>query len=202
MKIRKTDVVVLGAGTAGLAAYHAVRDAKRRAIVVDRGPLGTTCAREGCMPSKAALHAGRRFATADALLRPDPATRGRLRDRLWREVRTLRDDLAGGTAETTRRDLGRDLVTGHARFVAPDAIEVDGIRLEAGAFVVATGSHPMIPEDLARHGSSIATGILTTDTLFSMRTEPSQATAKVSSSSDGSVDFMKVNRELICTLAS
>ena len=172
MKIRKTDVIVIGAGTAGLAAYHAVRDAKARAILVDHGPLGTTCARVGCMPSKAALRAGRRFATADTLADWDAATRITMRDRLWREVRGLRDDLAGGTAETTRREVGRDLVMGRARFVAPDTIEVDGVRLQADAFVVATGSHPVIPPPLAHLGTSVAKGILTTDTLFSVRTLP------------------------------
>ncbi len=172
MKTRKVDVIVIGAGTAGLAAYHAIGGTKHRALLVDHGPLGTTCARVGCMPSKAALYAGRRFATANALGRWDLATQAATRDRLWREVRSLRDDLAGGTAETTRTVVGRDLVMGRARFVAPHAIEVDGVRLEAGAFVVATGSHPVIPAALARYGTSVARGILTTDTLFSLTRLP------------------------------
>ena len=172
MKTRRTDVLVIGAGTAGLAAYRAVRHAGHRAVVVDHGPLGTTCARVGCMPSKSALHAGRRFATANALGRFDPALQRTLRDRLWREVGSLRDDLAGGTADATRDDLGRDLVTGRARFVGPDAIEVDGRRIEAGAFVVAAGSHPIVPAALARYGTSVVKGILTTDTLFSVKRLP------------------------------
>lgn len=172
MKTRRTDVLVIGAGTAGLAAYRAVRRAGHRAVVVDHGPLGTTCARVGCMPSKSALHAGRRFAIAEALGRFDEAMQRTLRDRLWREVGRLRDDLAGGTADTTRADLGRDLVMGAAHFVGRDAIEVDGRRIEAGAFVVAAGSHPVVPPALARYGTSVAKGILTTDTLFSVKRLP------------------------------
>ncbi len=172
MKTRKADVIVIGAGTAGLAAWHAVRDAGHRALLVDHGPLGTTCARVGCMPSKAALYAGRRFATANTLGHWDVAMQARVRDRLWREVRSLRDDLAGGTADTTRTVLGRNLVTGGARFVAPNAIEVAGVRLEAGGFVVATGSHPVVPPALARYGTSVARGILTTDSLFSLTRLP------------------------------
>ena len=172
MKTRKADVIVIGAGTAGLAAWHALRHAKCRAILVDHGPLGTTCARVGCMPSKAALHAGRRFATANALAHWDRPTQALVRDRLWREVRAVRDELAGGTADATREEVGRNLVMGRARFVAPDAIEVDGLRLEARAFVVATGSHPVVPPVLARYGVGVATGILTTDTLFSLKRLP------------------------------
>src|SRR5438270_8793880 len=46
------DVAVIGAGTAGLAAYRAAKAAGKRAVVIESGPYGTTCARVGCMPSK------------------------------------------------------------------------------------------------------------------------------------------------------
>src|SRR5512145_2685969 len=47
-----TDVAVIGAGTAGLAAYRAAVAAGKRAVVIEGGPYGTTWARVGCMPSK------------------------------------------------------------------------------------------------------------------------------------------------------
>src|SRR4249919_3474556 len=46
------DVAVIGAGTAGLAAYRAATAGGRRAVLIEGGPHGTTCARVGCMPSK------------------------------------------------------------------------------------------------------------------------------------------------------
>src|SRR5882757_4248662 len=46
------DVAVIGAGTAGLAAYRAARAAGARAVIIEGGAYGTTCARVGCMPSK------------------------------------------------------------------------------------------------------------------------------------------------------
>lgn len=52
------DVAIIGAGTAGLNALREVRHAGKSFVLVDHGPLGTTCSRVGCMPSKAALHAG------------------------------------------------------------------------------------------------------------------------------------------------
>src|SRR6185369_4368181 len=52
MNSLSTDVVVIGAGTAGLAAYRAATAGGKRAILVENGPYGTTCARVGCMPSK------------------------------------------------------------------------------------------------------------------------------------------------------
>ena len=52
MKRISVDVAVIGAGTAGLAAYRAAIAAGRRAVLIEGGPYGTTCARVGCMPSK------------------------------------------------------------------------------------------------------------------------------------------------------
>ena len=46
------DVAILGAGTSGMAAYREVVKHTDRVALIDGGPLGTTCARVGCMPSK------------------------------------------------------------------------------------------------------------------------------------------------------
>ena len=52
MKQIVIENVVIGAGTAGLAAYRALKAAGRPALIIEGGPHGTTCARVGCMPSK------------------------------------------------------------------------------------------------------------------------------------------------------
>src|SRR5438128_7173359 len=52
MKTFNVDVAVIGAGTAGLAAYRAAVAGGRRAVLIEGGAYGTTCARVGCMPSK------------------------------------------------------------------------------------------------------------------------------------------------------
>src|SRR3954463_9016009 len=52
MNIVNADIAVIGAGTAGLAAYRAARSHGKRAVLIESGPYGTTCARVGCMPSK------------------------------------------------------------------------------------------------------------------------------------------------------
>lgn len=52
MKTLTVDVAVIGAGTAGLAAYRAARSHGKRVVLIEGGPYGTTCARVGCMPSK------------------------------------------------------------------------------------------------------------------------------------------------------
>ena len=55
------DTLIIGAGTAGLAALREVRKRTERYLIVNEGPWGTTCARVGCMPSKALIEAANAF---------------------------------------------------------------------------------------------------------------------------------------------
>ena len=57
----RTDVAIIGAGTAGLAALAKVRKAGKSFVLIDGGELGTTCARVGCMPSKVAIQVAEDF---------------------------------------------------------------------------------------------------------------------------------------------
>ncbi|MEO6155697.1 MAG: FAD-dependent oxidoreductase, partial [Thermomonas sp.] len=50
--VHEVDVAIIGAGTAGMGAYHEVRKKTDRIALIEGGPFGTTCARVGCMPSK------------------------------------------------------------------------------------------------------------------------------------------------------
>src|SRR3546814_6777586 len=95
MLTMKVDFAIIGAGTAGMSAFHAIKAAGKQVVLIDRGPLGTTCARVGCMPSKAALHAGMRWLTAKDL--PAGATLSAQGPQaLWAHARQPRAMLAGG----------------------------------------------------------------------------------------------------------
>ena len=167
MTTLETDVAVIGAGTAGVTAFHAIRRAGPEALLIDRGPLGTTCARVGCMPSKAALHAAQQWRT---LLRLTggivPA--GCSANALWHEARQTRDALWQAAAQRTRSGAGERLLEGEARFLAPDLLAVGAQRVRARAFVVAPGSHPVVPPPLAALGERV----LTTDSLFELERLP------------------------------
>ncbi|HEY0878412.1 MAG TPA: dihydrolipoyl dehydrogenase [Zeimonas sp.] len=158
------DVVVIGAGTAGLAALREIRKRTERFVLIDDGKWGTTCARVGCMPSKAlieaagAFHRRHSFATfgirgAETLHADIPAVLAR--------VRALRDQFVRGVRKVTDA-LGDRAIEGRARIVAPDCVEVNGRRLQARRIIVATGSQPVVPAPWHALGERL----LTTDTLF------------------------------------
>ena len=163
-----TDVAIIGAGTAGLNALKEVRRAGKSFVLIDQGPLGTTCARVGCMPSKAVLHAGA-LKQGSAFIGTDAGcATGAAPDALWQAARKMRDTLAKGAADRTNAAAGENLVMGRARFIAPDAVEVGGRRVVAKAFVVAAGSRPLVPAFL----DVVSDRVLTTDTLFEMASLP------------------------------
>lgn len=171
----QTDVAIIGAGSAGLYALREVRRAGREFVLIDRGPLGTTCARVGCMPSKVALHAGAQWAArkafADAGIRGADALEIDL-SQTWAHVRKKRDQFSASATGKTREAAGERLIEGEARFIEPTLIEVDGPagvqRIRARAVVVATGSRPVMPGWLA----PVRAHTVSTDELFELETLP------------------------------
>jgi len=140
------DVAVIGAGTAGLAAYRAAIATKKRAVVIESGPYGTTCARVGCMPSKlllAAAEAAQHARHAGPLgVHATVHVDGReVMDRVKRE----RDRFVGFVLEGVDAIPAADKLRGHARFVSPGVLAVGDARIQAGAVVIATGSSPVVP---------------------------------------------------------
>ena len=154
----------------GLYALSQIRRATDDFLVVDHGPLGTTCARVGCMPSKVLIQVAEDYHRREALagegivggegLHVDPVA-------VMAHVRKLRDGFVGHIVPRTEA-MGEKLVRGTARFVGPNAIEVDGERIEAERFILAVGSRPVVPESWKALGDRM----MTTDSLFEQETLP------------------------------
>lgn len=161
------DTIILGAGTAGLAALREVKKRTEHFLIVNEGPWGTTCARVGCMPSKMlieaanALHARTTFDTfglrgAAGLSADLPAVLERMR--------ALRDEFVAGTVRAS--DAGERSLSGRARILDARHVEVDGKTFTTRSIIVATGSRPVVPQDWLAFGDRI----LSTDTLFEQPT--------------------------------
>jgi dihydrolipoamide dehydrogenase len=143
---RPVDVAVVGAGTAGLAAFRAASMATPRVLLIEGGAHGTTCARVGCMPSKlliaaadaahGARHAGT-FGVRASVEIDGPAVMGRVRRERDRFVDFVVARVDGITADQR--------LSGRARFLGPGVLDVEGTVVHARAVVVATGSSPLIP---------------------------------------------------------
>jgi dihydrolipoamide dehydrogenase len=166
-----TDVAVIGAGTAGLAAYRAAKAAGRRAVLIERGPNGTTCARVGCMPSKLliaaaeAAHAPSRWNEFGLTMDGPVRVNGKaVMERLRRE----RDRFVGFVLKGGETIPETDRLVGHARFTAPGKLVVDAVEVEFASAVIATGSSPAIPAMLRPLGDRLVVN----DDIFEWETLP------------------------------
>jgi glutathione reductase (NADPH) len=136
------DLIVIGSGTAAQVAAGRVRAAGWSVAVIDHRPFGGTCALRGCDPKKmlvsgeeaidaAVRMAGRGVDGALAIDWPD----------LVAFKRTFTDPVPAKQA-ARYAETGVDTIHGLARFVGPDALEVDGKHLHARHVLIATGARP------------------------------------------------------------
>src|SRR5262245_51942146 len=111
------DLVVIGAGNAGLAAARTVREAGRSVIVVEARDVGGTCPLRGCVPKKVLVAVAESLdviaRAADQGISTGPASTN------WPRVIDRKEAILAGTSEALERDLERrgiDLARGRARF--------------------------------------------------------------------------------------
>lgn len=164
-KTTQTDVIIIGAGTAGLAALKQVQKGTEEFLLINEGEYGTTCARVGCMPSKLlieaanAYHRRHSFAefgiqNAEQLSIDIPTVLSRLRH--------LRDYFVSSTLKSISQ-IEDKVITGRAMLTGPNTVSVNDDVIKAKKIIIATGSRPVLPPEWEQIGGN---KILTTDTLF------------------------------------
>ncbi len=141
------NVVVIGAGTAGLVTAAGTAGLGGRVALVERHRMGGDCLNTGCVPSKALIASaraaqhvrdGRRF----GLEGQEPQFRF---EAVMERMRERRARLAPHDSQERFESLGVDVFRGAASFVSPREVEVDGRRLRARNFVIASGSRAALP---------------------------------------------------------
>jgi dihydrolipoamide dehydrogenase len=158
MTERNVDVAIIGAGSAGLAAYRAARQWTRSIVIIEGGEYGTTCARVGCMPSKlliAAAEAAHAVGEAAEFgVRPGRAVidGAAVMDRVRRE----RDRFVRFVLESVEAIPATDRLVGRANFLDNHRLRVgDREIVNARRIVIATGSSPSYPSLLSGLGDRL-----------------------------------------------
>jgi pyruvate/2-oxoglutarate dehydrogenase complex dihydrolipoamide dehydrogenase (E3) component len=141
------NVVVIGAGTAGLVTAAGTAGLGGRVALVERHRMGGDCLNTGCVPSKALIASARaaqhvREGRRWGLESQEP--RFRFEDVMER-VRERRARLAPLDSQERFESLGVDVFRGAARFVSPREVEVGEKRLRGRNFVIASGSRAGLP---------------------------------------------------------
>ncbi|MDF1614377.1 dihydrolipoyl dehydrogenase [Desulfurivibrio dismutans] len=156
---KKVDVVIIGAGSAGLSAVSEVKKKTDNFVLINQGHYGTSCARIACMPTKALVEAARACRVRHLLKEMGVGgTHGLTIDRrkIFEHVRRLRDGFTNGMIESTEK-LGDRNITGRASFIDPETIEVEGRTIKTSRTIIATGSSSIVPSAWQELGDRIIT---------------------------------------------
>ena len=160
------NILVIGAGSAGLVASLVGRELRAGVILVERGEMGGDCLNTGCVPSKSLIraalaaheirHSGRFGIEAN-----DPSVDFHAAmERLNGVIATI----APNDSVERYRSMGVDVRSGTARLVDPWTVEINGNeRVSARTIIIATGAEPVVPPIPGLDES----GFVTSETLWS-----------------------------------
>lgn len=164
------DLVILGSGSTAFSAALAAQELGKTAVMTENRTIGGTCVNRGCLPSKNLIEAAKLVHDARNPRYPGlqpcgPGLKVNFRELVAQKdevIRTYRekkyDSLLGG-------QFG--IEDGDVRFLDAHTVEVGGKRLTGRAFLVATGSRPVVPDipglddvpyltsDLLTHGEAM-----------------------------------------------
>ena len=142
-----TNLIVIGAGSAGLVSAYIGATLKAKVTLIEKAQMGGDCLNTGCVPSKALIRAAKSMAEIKKasqlginVAAPEvdfPKVMGRVQE----VIKTIEphDSVERYTG------LGVDCVSGHAKLISPWVVEVDGRQISAEKIILATGARPIVP---------------------------------------------------------
>ncbi len=164
------NLVVIGAGSAGLVAAYIAAAVKAKVTLIEKHRMGGDCLHTGCVPSKALIRAAkyvhqiqraRDYGMKSAAVDYDFAE---IMDRVHRIINTIEphDSVERYT------QLGVECIHGQARIKSPYSVEINGKTLTTRSIVVAAGAQPLVPPI----DGIDAIDFWTSDNLWQMRKRP------------------------------
>jgi len=142
------DLVVIGAGSGGLAAVQRAASYGAKCAVIEHGPMGGTCVNVGCVPKKVMWFG----ATVAHVLAHDAADYG-FRVTVdgfdWPTLKRARDQYVkgiNGRYGAALEKLGIEVIHGNARVAGPNEVTVAGRTLSAEQVLIASGGYPTVPD--------------------------------------------------------
>ena len=164
------NVIVIGAGSAGLVAACIAAAVKAKVTLVEQDRMGGDCLNTGCVPSKAFIRAAKQLHQAQVCstlgIRQMNAEYdfAEVMERVQRVIKAIEPH----DAVERYTELGVECITGRARVVSPYSVDVDGRILTARAIILATGATPAVPPIPGLK----AIDYLTSDTVWQLRVRP------------------------------
>lgn len=166
----ETDILVIGAGAAGLSVAAGASQMGARVVLLERGEMGGDCLNTGCVPSKALLAAAARAEAQRSSARFGIAARQPDVDftAVMAHVHGVIAEIAPVDSQERFEGFGVQVLRESGRFVGPREVEAGPYHIRARRIVVATGAAPQVPPIPGLD----TVPFLTNETLFSLRERP------------------------------
>lgn len=168
------NLVVIGAGSAGLVSAYIAAAVKARVTLVERHKMGGDCLNTGCVPSKALIKSAKLVATmkqASHYGLKDTQVDFDFAEVMERVQRVIRDIEPHDSVERYSR-LGVECIEGEAKITSPWSVAITTPQgkqtLTTRGIIIATGARPFVPP-IPGIGE---VGVLTSDTVWDLRTLP------------------------------
>jgi pyruvate/2-oxoglutarate dehydrogenase complex dihydrolipoamide dehydrogenase (E3) component len=166
----ETDLCVIGAGSGGLSLAAGAVQMGARVVLVEGAEMGGDCLNTGCVPSKALLAAGKaaqaRRVGGFGVAATDPEVDfAAAKDHVQRAIAQI----APVDSQERFEGLGVQVIRAWGQFLSPSELQAGDDIIRARRFVIATGSHALVPPIPGLDGVPY----LTNETIFALRERPS-----------------------------
>lgn len=164
------NLVVIGAGAAGLVTSYIAAAVKAKVSLIESEKMGGDCLNTGCVPSKALIRSARinHYANHGDKFGLKLVSYGADFPKVMNRIQSVIKKIAPHDSIERYSELGVDCITGRARITSPWSVEVDGREITTRSIVIATGGRPKIPTIPGLQGS----GYLTSENLWQLKDLP------------------------------
>lgn len=164
------DIIIIGAGTAGISAYKEALKHTSNILIINDGPWDTTCARVGCMPSKVLISTANRMHDIQHADEVSLSIQAQIdTTHVMQHVRKLRDRFTNATLRDVNSWESSHKINGKAHFINANTVQVDHQNYSAKAFIIAVGSTPNFDQSWK---NEIGDKLITSDQIFELEVLP------------------------------
>lgn len=147
-KIPDYDVIVIGTGSGGGVGAHELNKKGKKVAVIEQEKMGGECPNYGCIPTKALLQASETLRTIEKAADFGIKNTGKAEVdypalKAWKDKAVWNTGTHAGVQNY--KEDGIAVIKGHAHFIDPWTLSVGGKRYSAHKFLIASGTHDIIP---------------------------------------------------------
>lgn len=142
--MRKYDLIIIGAGSGGLAAANEASKLGLKTLLIEKNKLGGDCLWNGCIPSKTLIHeADKMRVMREENFSVDFSAHF---EEVKKRIVMVQEEISTRDSVEKYSSMGVETIIGLAKFIDKNKVKVGREKFKFKKCIVATGSRPMVPD--------------------------------------------------------